>query len=115
MKFLSFAKILAMLLVSYSVSAKTGNATDGFEQNQSLKLTKAAGNLHKNMLQPHTVHVSILPEHSAKPTTPGYGILFMAYQSDLLLRPKAQATEILQDVDRCESVSRFLFPYHFFW
>ena len=116
LKLLSFAKIFALLLLlSYSVSAKTGNTSVELEKNQPLNLTKSSGNLHQNMLQPQVVHVSILPEHSVKPITSGFGILFVGYQSDLLLRPTAQATEILQDVDRCESVSKFLFPYHFFW
>jgi len=116
LKLLSFAKIFALLLlVSYSVSAKTGNATNEFQKNQPLNLTKSSGNLHQNMLQPQVVHVSILTEHSVKPITSGFGILFIGYQSDLVLHSKAQVTEILQDTDRCESVSRFLFPYHFFW
>lgn len=116
MKFLSFVKILALLLLaSCSVVAKNGNAANEFQQHQSLKLNKTADNLHKNMLQPQVVHVSILTEHPVKPIASGLGILFIGFQSHLLLQPTLLANEILQDADRCESVSKFLFPYHFFW
>ncbi len=115
-KFLSFGKILALLmLISYSVTAKSVRLSNEFQENRALTLSKPADNFHRNMLQPQVVHVSMVIEHSVKLVHPNAGILFTAYDTNLLSLPTAQTHVILQDVNRCKSVSPLLFPYHFFW
>jgi hypothetical protein len=115
-KFLTFGKILALLmLISYSVTAKSVRYTNEFQEHQTLTLNKPSDNFHKNMLQPQVVHVSMMMEHSVKLVNPIVGILFAGYDTDLLCLPTAQTHVILQDVNRCKSVSPLLFPYHFFW
>ena len=115
-KFLTFGKILALLmLISYSVTAKSVSYTNEFQEHQTLTLNKPSDNFHKNMLQPRVAHVSMMMEHSVKLVSPIVGILFSGYDTNLLSFPAAQTHIILQDVNRCKSVSPLLFPYHFFW
>ena len=115
-KFLSFGKILALLmLISYSVTAKSVSFTNEFQEHKTLSLNKSADSFHKNMLQPQVAHVSMMMEHPFKLVNPIVGVLFTGYATDLLSLPTAQTNVILQDVNRCKSVSPLLFPYHFFW
>ncbi|MDI1318413.1 hypothetical protein [Flavobacterium sp.] len=115
-KFLAFGKILALLmLISYSVVAKSVSSTNELQDPRPLSLNKPADSFHKNMLQPQVVHVSMMMEHSIKLVNPTVGILFIGCDTDLLSMPTAQTHVILQDVNRCKSVSPLLFPYHFFW
>jgi hypothetical protein len=114
-KFLAFGTLLALLLLTgFSVIAKTVGNTE-FQEQQTKNLNKTAHTFHKNMLQPQVVHITIMPEHSVKPVNPGFGVFFYSDTTLLLLQPTPQVNVILQDENRCESVSHFLFPYHFFW
>ena len=114
-KFLAFGTLLALLLLtSFSVTAKT-IGIDKFQEQRTESLNKTEHSFHKNMLQPQLVHVTMMPEHSVKPVPIGFGIFCYRDTTLLLLQPTAQAHVVLQDANRCESVSRFLFPYHFFW
>lgn len=115
-KFLAFGKILALLLlISYSVIAKPTVIPNGLQDQGTVSFNKAEQSFHKNMLQPQVVHVSMMPEHSVKPINTAYGDLFYCDSTCLLLQPTTQTHLILQDANRCESVSRLLFPFHFFW
>lgn len=115
-KFIVFGKMLTLLLlISYSVSAGTTSATNHLQDNPIENLNKAEHSFHKNMLQPQVVHVSMLPEHSVKPVQAAYSDLFYSESNSLLLQPTEQTNLVLQDADRCESVSRLLFPFHSFW
>lgn len=115
-KFLAFGKMLTLLmLISYSVTAKSVGYTAEFQKNRALTLSKPADSFHKNMLQPQVVHVTMMMEHLGKVVHPIVGILFTGYDTDLLSLPSAQTHVLLQDANRCESVSPLLFPYHFFW
>ncbi|UPT71902.1 MAG: hypothetical protein M0D53_06260 [Flavobacterium sp. JAD_PAG50586_2] len=116
MRFISFGKLLALLLlISYSVAAKVSIATNEFQDTRKAIVDKAENFFHKNMLQPQVVHVGMTPEHSVKTVHSGYFGLLFSDGSPLVLKPFGQTQTILQDMDRCESVSRLLFPFHYFW
>lgn len=115
-RFISFGKLLALLLlIGYSVAAKASIATNEFQDTRKVIVDKAENSFHKNMLQPQVVHVSMTPEHSVKTVHSGYFGLLFSESNPLLLKPFGQTQTILQDMDRCESVSRLLFPFHYFW
>lgn len=115
-KFIAFGKLLALLLLfSGTAVARPLAAQEDFREKGALSLNKAEQAFHKNMLQPQVVHVSIASEDSVKPITPGYAALLFHDNASLLKQTAGQANEILQDADRCESVSRLLFPFHYFW
>lgn len=103
-----------LLLISSSVSAKSFIAHD-FQDNQTENLNKAAHSFHENMLQPQVVHVSITSEHSGKPVHTALNDLFYSESNHLVLQPLGQTNVVLQDANRCESVSKLLFPFHVFW
>ena len=113
-KFIVFGKMLALLLlISGSVSAKAAVTTMDFQNPASLN--KAGYELHKNMLQPQFVHITASTEHSAKPTLFGYAAALFNENARTAARPTLTPSLFLQDADRCETVSRLLFPYHIFW
>lgn len=115
-KLLTFGKILALLLlISFSVTAKTTFAPNEFQNPKTLDFSKEQTALNNNMLQPQVVHVSVTTEHSVKLTNSSFGVLFYGEKPSVTLRPFGQTNVILQDANRCESVSRLLFPYHLFW
>ncbi len=114
-RFIVFGKMLALLLLSSSsVSAKSFSANE-FQDKGTVTLNKAEHSFHKNMLQPQVMHVSALPEHSAKPLPFAFSALFCSESINLSSQPTGQANVFIQDVNRCESVSRLLFPFHNFW
>lgn len=115
-KFIAFGKLLALLLLFSSTAVAKPLATKkDFHEKGTLALNKAEQAFHKNMLQPQVVHVSTASEDSVKPITPGYAALLFHENAVLLQQTTGQANEILQDADRCESVSKLLFPFHYFW
>jgi hypothetical protein len=115
-KFITFAKVLTLLLlVSFSVGAKTTVVVNETTEKGNLSLNKASHSYHQNMLQPQVVHVSITSEHSVKPISIGYAAFLFSERPALIIHPVGQSKELLQDTDRCESVSRLLFPFHYFW
>ncbi len=115
-KFLTFSKIFTLLLlISGSMAAKSVRTVNEFQQQPKESLNKTESGLHTNMLQPHVIHVNAIPEHLLKQVHSGFGILFFSDTNLLLLQPLLPTKVILQDVNRCESVSQLLFPYHFFW
>ena len=115
-RFITFGKVLALLLfVSYSVAAKTSIATNEFQDTQKVTVDKADYSFHKNMLQPQVVHISMMPEHSLKTVHSGFLGLLSADNITFQLLSIGQTQTILQDVNRCENVSRLLFPSHYFW
>lgn len=104
-----------LLLISYSVVAKTAVTTNEFQDKETLTLNKAQHSFHKNMLQTQVMHVSIASEHLVKPSNSGYVALLFNDKASLLLQTSRQKNTFLQDVNRCESVSKLLFPFHDFW
>src|SRR4051812_16307900 len=113
-KSILFGNLFALLvLISYSVAAKDPGTITEFHQ-QQLSLNKAADSVHENMLQTAIVHISMVSAQPVKAANPGFGILAGSCNVCLLLHPAAPAI-VTQDADRCESVSRLLFPYHIFW
>lgn len=115
-RFITLGKLLALLLfISYSVSGKVSIATNEFQDTRKVTVDKSEHSFHKNMLQPQVVHVSIMPEHSLKTVQSSYLALLLNDSITLQFEPVGQTQSILQDVNRCESVSRLLFPFHCFW
>lgn len=113
-KFILLAKVLLMLLlISNPVAAKTAIHNNDVSGKQAL--CKSGHSFHKNMLQPQTVHFSIANEHQLKPISLGYAALFLPEQLSFTVNLRSKTTTILQDTNRCESVSRLLFPFHNFW
>ncbi|MCF6131677.1 hypothetical protein [Flavobacterium wongokense] len=114
-KFMMFGKLLTLvLLISSSVSAKSFIA-NGFQDEGTVTINNAGQSFHKNMLQPQLVHVNVTTEHTVKPISLGYTALLFNEKTSLTLKPSGPTSLILQDVDRCESVSKLLFPFHYFW
>ncbi|WP_136151309.1 hypothetical protein [Flavobacterium sangjuense] len=112
-KFIGFVSLL--LLFSFSVTARTVITVNESSDNRKETFHKADHSLHKNMLQPQVMQITVLPEHSAKPLPFAYSALCCSESINLSLQPTRQANVFIQDVNRCESVSRLLFPFHYFW
>lgn len=110
-------KLLFLLLCFNASSVKAGTfATNNQSTSErTLTLNKEESAFHKNMLQPQVVHVSAMPEHIVKSVNSGFAVLFYSERKHLLLQPNGQTNVFLQDANRCESVSRLLFPFHYFW
>ncbi|MCF6129306.1 hypothetical protein L1S35_06445 [Flavobacterium sp. AS60] len=115
-KFIGFGLLLSLLLLfSFSVTARTAIAANESSDNRKETFHKADHSFHKNMLQPQVMQVTVMPEHSAKPLAVAYSTLYCSESINLSLQPTRQANVFIQDVNRCESVSRLLFPFHYFW
>ena len=113
---LTFGKLwLLLLLMSNSVVAKTVMPNQICQDAKAVALYKADGVVHKDGLQPKTLSFRIISEHHAKPIGFGYAPVSYAAAVCIVLCHVGPTQVLLQDVNRCESVSRFLFPYHFFW
>lgn len=113
-KLILLAKILLLfLLTSNPAAAKTAIHNNDVSGKEAL--CKSGHSFHQNMLQPQTVHFSIANEHQLKPVSLGYAALFLQEQLSFAVNPRSKTTTILQDTNRCESVSRLLFPFHNFW
>ncbi len=114
-QFLALGKLwLLLLLLSNSVAAKTA-LVDNVQDSKSVLLFNAENVVHKDGLQPQVPSVRIISEHQAKPISFGFAALSYADSIRLVLGYVGPTQVLLQDANRCESVSRFLFPYHFFW
>lgn len=114
-KFLAFGKVLVLLLlISCSVHAKAAIDTK-FSTKEIETFNKAESSLHKNMLQTQVVHVTVMHEQPSKPVKGVSGDFPFCDNTYLLLQLPGQTNIVLQDADRCESVSRLLFPFHNFW
>ena len=115
-KFIGFGKLFVLLLlISFSASAGTTITVTESHDKQTGMVDKAGHSFHKNMLQPQAAHVSMVPEQSVKPILNSYSAFFYTGSTCLPLHPTGQAKLFIQDEDRCESVSRLLFPFHSFW
>ncbi|MGC4041156.1 MAG: hypothetical protein QM710_10315 [Flavobacterium sp.] len=115
-KFISFGQLLALLLLfGFTAAAKPAVAKNEFHEKGALSLNKIENSFHKNMLQPQVVHVNMVTEDSVKPISSGYAVLFFYENTALSLPLTGQTNQTLQDCNRCESVSKLLFPFHYFW
>ncbi len=115
-KFIGFGKLFALLLlVSFSASAGTTITVAESHNKRAVMLDKEGFSFHKNMLQPQVVHVSMMPEQSIKPILIGYNAILYPGSTYLPVQPIGRVKLFIQDADRCESVSRLLFPFHSFW
>jgi len=113
---LAFGKLwLLLLLLSNPVAAKTIMADDSAQDAKTVTLLKADEVIHKDGLQPQVPSVRIISEHHAKPINFGYAALSDDDSASLVLGYVGSTQVLLQDANRCESVSRLIFPYHFFW
>ncbi|TBX69140.1 hypothetical protein EZL74_07105 [Flavobacterium silvisoli] len=83
---------------------------------KEVSLFKAGHSFTKDLLQPQGLSTARLTsEQVAKPMPFGYTVLQYDEITRLVLGFLGTTTAVLQDTNRCESVSRLLFPYHFFW
>ncbi len=115
-KFITFSKILALLLlISTSANAKSTVAKNEFNPKKALNFNKDEQAFHRNMLQPQTAHISVGTEDSVKPINSGYFALLLSENVSSATQYIGHTNEILQDANRCESVSKLLFPFHYFW
>lgn len=112
---LAFGKLLLLLLLSNPVAAKTVMANKDCQESKVVTVFEADDVVHKDGLQPQAPSVRVISEHHAKPISFGYTALFYDGSVSLVLGYVGSTQVLLQDANRCESVSRFLFPYHFFW
>lgn len=106
---------MLLLFISCSAMAKPIDAQKDFSEKGTLSLNEARHTFHKNMLQPQTLHVTIANEHPVKSISLGYAVLFLQEQTVFAVKARSKTTAILQDENRCESVSKLLFPFHNFW
>lgn len=115
-KYLSFLQLLTLLLLTtYSVAGTSMGTTALVQRPSTENLNDSESDFHRNMLQQQVVHLTAQPEQGGKLLHSGFGILPVSSTHFSAVQPTTSATTILQDVNRCESVSRLLFPYHFFW
>src|SRR6478672_6919604 len=115
-KLLSYVQLLTLLLLTgYSVAGKSVSTTSDFKPHTSERFNTSESDFHRNMLQTQVVHITALPDTGGKLLVSGFGMLPFSTPGLVAAVPFTPTTNFLQDVDRCESVSRLLFPYHFFW
>ena len=114
--FLALPKLwLLLLLLSNIAVANTSMVVKPCQESKTVTLFEAETSLHKEGLQPQLPSFRIISEHHAKPISFGHSELFYDFDSRLIPESVGLIQVFLQDVNRCENVSRFLFPYHFFW
>ncbi|WP_333600244.1 hypothetical protein [Flavobacterium sp.] len=112
---IAFSKLWVLLLCfSNLVVAKTPAVDKHLQDTQTEAFLKAGYSLSKDLLQPQTFS-RVLSEHSVTPLPLGCAVLQYDEKLRLILGYKGTTVLLVQDADRCESVSHFLFPYHFFW
>lgn len=114
-QFIVLGKLWVLLLLGNGPFANTVMSFDKAQQSKAVTLFEAEDTLHKEGLQPQIPSVRIISEHQAKPISFGYPELAYEVNIGLALGFTGPTQVLLQDANRCESVSRFLFPYHFFW
>jgi len=106
---------ILLLLFSTGAIAKSAVGVTHSQAVKTLSLTKAQHRLSKDLLQPQSGTSRLLTEHSDTPVVSGYAVLSSNNGKYLLLGYVGTTVALLQDTNRCESVSRLLFPYHIFW
>lgn len=114
-QFIVLGKLLVLLLFSNGAFANTLMPFEGSQDSKAVMLYQTGDTLHKDGLQPQVPSGRILSEHQAKPFSLGYPVFEYDESTRLVLGYVGPTVVFLQDANRCESVSRFLFPYHFFW
>lgn len=115
-QFLALRKLwLLLLLLSNIAVAHTSMVIEPCQESKTVTLFEAETSLHKEGLQPQIPSFRIISEHHAKPISFGYPELFYDADCHFVTKSVGLIQVFLQDVNRCESVSPFLFPYHFFW
>ncbi len=114
-QFIRYSKLLVLLLFSNGAIANSVISLEHSRDSKTVVLYQAEDSLHKDGLQPQVPSVRIISDHHAKPISFGYPALSYVDGGSLVLGYVGTTQVLLQDANRCESVSRFLFPYHFFW
>jgi hypothetical protein len=115
-RFLALGKIgVLLLLFSNLVVAKSAMVVAP-QDSKEVSLFNAGHSFTKDLLQPQGVSTAgVASEQAAKPMPFGYAALAYDESIRLVLGYVGTTTEVLQDANRCESVSRLLFPFHIFW
>jgi len=115
-RFLALGKIGVLLLLFSNLAVANSAMVITPETAKEVSLFKAGHSFTKDLLQPQGLSTAgATSEHAAKPMPFGFAVLEYAASTRLVLGYVGTTTVILQDANRCESVSRLLFPYHIFW
>ncbi len=115
-KILILGKVWLLLLLFSNILAAKPVLDTEIKSTQEVSLFKAGHSFTKDILQPQGLSTARLAsEQVAKPMPFGYAVLQYDEITRLVLGYVGTTTTVLQDTNRCESVSRLLFPFHFFW
>lgn len=114
-QYIVLGKLWVLLLLSNGAFAYNVLPFDPVPCSKAVSVFETEDTLHKEGLQPQIPSVRIISEHQAKPIVLGYNAIYYEVRVGLALGYAGTTQVLLQDANRCESVSRFLFPYHFFW
>ena len=114
-QFIVLGKLWVLLLFGNLALANMVLPIDKVQQCKTVTLFETEDSIHKEGLQPQIPSVRILTEHQSKPISFGYPELIYEVNVDLVKGFTGLTQVLIQDANRCESVSRFLFSYHFFW
>ncbi|WP_162126107.1 hypothetical protein [Flavobacterium phycosphaerae] len=115
-RFIALVKIgVLLLLVSNFAVAKTVGPISDAQETKTVMLVKGKHALTKELLQPQVLTVRTGVEPTAKPMPAGYVAITSDDELTLAINAVGTTTILLQDVNRCQSVSLLLFPYHIFW
>jgi hypothetical protein len=115
-RLLALGKIWVLLLLFSTMAVAKTAMMVAPETSKEVSLFKAGHSFTKDLLQPQALSTAgVTTEHAAKPMPFGYAVLEYAESTRLGLGYVGTTTTVLQDANRCESVSRLLFPFHIFW
>lgn len=115
-RFLAWGKVWVLLLLFSNLVVAKSAVVIAPNTSKEVSLFKAGHSFAKDLLQPQALSTAgIASEHAAKPMPFGYAALAYDENTRLVLGFVGTTTVVLQDTNRCESVSRLLFPFHIFW
>lgn len=114
-QFIVLGKLWVLLLFGNGAFANIVLPCNDISVSIAVAVFETEDSLHKEGLQPQIPSIRIISEHQAKPVVFGYFALSYETNVSLVLGYSGPTQVLLQDANRCESVSRFLFPHHFFW
>ena len=112
---LALGKLWLLLLLMSNGAVANTSVPESTSEKKTETFLKTGQTLHKDGLQPEVLSVRVLLEHPAKSISFGYAVVNDYPSSNLVCIYAGPTVLLVQDTNRCESVSRFLFPYHFFW
>ena len=113
--YIALAKLWLLLLLVSNTAVAGNTASTQDLASKPVTIFDASETLHKNMLQPQAMSLRVLSEHTIKPISFGDFVFPATPISATTYQFTKPTVAFSQDADRCESVSRLLFPFHVFW